>query len=337
MAAVNTFNAPDWLAAQPLVPLGHWPTPLEPLTRLSAELGGPKIWVKRDDCSGLATGGNKTRKLEYLIADAQQHGADTIVSYGAVQSNHARQTAAACAKLGMECHLLLSRRVDRSDQNYLHNGNMLFNHLLNAQIHTFELDDFEEGRLHILSTLEQQGKKVYQIPAGGSNAIGALGYSRCISELMWQAPFTPTQIVHASASAGTQAGLVFGNAAQDYGVDILGINVFHPDPDTLKQRITGLLRSMQDRFDVVQSIENLPIHINHAYFGGAYGQPTQAGLDAIKMFAALEGILLDPVYSGKAAAGLIDQITLGNFDNHEHVVFIHTGGAASLSAYDSIW
>ena len=154
---------------------------------------------------------------------------------------------------------------------------------------------------------------------------------------MWQAPFTPTQIVHASASAGTQAGLVFGNAAQDYGVDILGINVFHPDPDTLKQRITGLLRSMQDRFDVVRSIENLPIHINHAYFGGAYGQPTQAGLDAIKMFAALEGILLDPVYSGKAAAGLIDQITLGNFDNHEHVVFIHTGGAASLSAYDSIW
>ena len=337
MTSTNAFAVPDWLAALPTVPLGHWPTPLEPLPRLTAELGGPQIWIKRDDCSGLATGGNKTRKLEYLFADAQQHGADTIVSYGAVQSNHARQTAAACAKLGIECHLLLSRRVDRSDHNYIRNGNMLFNHLLNAHIHTFELDDFEEGRLNILNTLEQQGKTVYQIPAGGSNAIGALGYSRCINELMWQAPFTPTQIVHASASAGTQAGLVFGNAAQDYGVDILGINVFHPDPDTLKQRITGLLRSMQDRFDVVQSVENLPININHAYFGGTYGQPTQAGLDAIKMFSALEGILLDPVYSGKAAAGLIDQITLGNFDNHEHVVFIHTGGAASLSAYDSIW
>ena len=337
MKSTNAFAVPDWLAALPTVPLGHWPTPLEPLPRLTAELGGPQIWIKRDDCSGLATGGNKTRKLEYLFADAQQHGADTIVSYGAVQSNHARQTAAACAKLGIECHLLLSRRVDRSDQNYMRNGNMLFNHLLNAHIHTFELDDFEEGRLNILNTLEQQGKTVYQIPAGGSNAIGALGYSRCINELMWQAPFTPTQIVHASASAGTQAGLVFGNAAQDYGVDILGINVFHPDPDTLRQRITGLLRSMQDRFSAVQSVEKLPIHINHAYFGDAYGQPTRASLDAIKMFASLEGILLDPVYSSKAAAGLIDQVALGNFDRHEHVVFIHTGGAAALSAYDSAW
>ena len=337
MTSTNAFAAPDWLAALPTVPLGHWPTPLEPLPRLTAELGGPQIWIKRDDCSGLATGGNKTRKLEYLFADAQQHGADTIVSYGAVQSNHARQTAAACAKLGIECHLLLSRRVDRSDQNYMRNGNMLFNHLLNAHIHTFELDDFEEGRLNILNTLEQQGKTVYQIPAGGSNAIGALGYSRCINELMWQAPSTPTQIVHASASAGTQAGLVFGNAAQDYGVDILGINVFHPDPDTLRQRITGLLRSMQDRFSAVQSVEKLPIHINHAYFGDAYGQPTRASLDAIKMFASLEGILLDPVYSSKAAAGLIDQVALGNFDRHEHVVFIHTGGAAALSAYDSAW
>ena len=337
MTSTNAFAAPDWLAALPTVPLGHWPTPLEPLPRLTAELGGPQIWIKRDDCSGLATGGNKTRKLEYLFADAQQHGADTIVSYGAVQSNHARQTAAACAKLGIECHLLLSRRVDRSDQNYMRNGNMLFNHLLNAHIHTFELDDFEEGRLNILNTLEQQGKTVYQIPAGGSNAIGALGYSRCINELVWQAPFKPTQIVHASASAGTQAGLVFGNAAQDYGVDILGINVFHPDPDTLRQRITGLLRSMQDRFSAVQSVEKLPIHINHAYFGDAYGQPTRASLDAIKMFASLEGILLDPVYSSKAAAGLIDQVALGNFDRHEHVVFIHTGGAAALSAYDSAW
>ena len=337
MTSTNAFAAPDWLAALPTVPLGHWPTPLEPLPRLTAELGGPQIWIKRDDCSGLATGGNKTRKLEYLFADAQQHGADTIVSYGAVQSNHARQTAAACAKLGIECHLLLSRRVDRSDHNYMRNGNMLFNHLLNAHIHTFELDDFEEGRLNILNTLEQQGKTVYQIPAGGSNAIGALGYSRCINELMWQAPFKPTQIVHASASAGTQAGLVFGNAAQDYGVDILGVNVFHPDPDTLRQRTAGLLRSMQDRFSAVQSVEKLPIHINHAYFGDAYGQPTRASLDAIKMFASLEGILLDPVYSSKAAAGLIDQVALGNFDRHEHVVFIHTGGAAALSAYDSAW
>ena len=337
MTSPNSFTAPDWLAALPTTPLGHWPTPLEPLHRLSAELGGPQIWIKRDDCSGLATGGNKTRKLEYLIADAQLQGADTIVSYGAVQSNHARQTAAACAKAGIDCHLLLSRRVDRSDKNYLHNGNMLFNRLLNAHIYTFDLDNFEDGRKNVINTLEHQDKTIYEIPAGGSNAIGALGYSRCISELVWQAPFTPTQIVHASASSGTQAGLVFGNAAQGYDIDIMGINVFHPEPDTLKQRISSLLATMQQRFGVVQSIEKLPIHINHAYFGGAYGQPTAAGLEAINMFASLEGILLDPVYSGKAAAGLIDQITLGNFDDHEHIVFIHTGGTASLSAYDSAW
>ena len=143
--------------------------------------------------------------------------------------------------------------------------------------------------------------------------------------------------MHASASSGTQAGLVFGNAAQGYDIDIMGINVFHPEPGTLKQRISSLLATMQQRFGVVQSIKKLPIHINHAYFGGAYGQPTAAGLEAINMFASLEGILLDPVYSGKAAAGLIDQITLGNFEDHEHVVFVHTGGAASLSAYDSAW
>ena len=137
------LKLPNWLEAQPREPLGHWPTPLEPLPRLTAELGGPKIWVKRDDCSGLATGGNKTRKLEYLIADAKNCGADTIVTYGAVQSNHARQTAAACAKAGLECHLLLSRRVAREDDNYLNNGNMLFNRMLGAQVHTFELEDFE--------------------------------------------------------------------------------------------------------------------------------------------------------------------------------------------------
>ncbi|RPG24506.1 MAG: D-cysteine desulfhydrase family protein [Gammaproteobacteria bacterium TMED92] len=326
------FKTPDWLAAQPRELLGHWPTPLEQLPRLSAELGGPQIWVKRDDCSGLATGGNKTRKLEYLLADATNMGADTIVTYGAVQSNHARQTAAACAKLGLECHLLLSRRVPRDDDNYLKNGNMLFNYLFGAQVHCFDLDEFDDGQAALLKMLEQRGKTVYQIPAGGSSAIGALGYSRCISELVWQAPFKPTQIIHASASAGTQAGLVFANAAEHYNIDILGINVFHPDPETLELRIERLLNAMAERFSP-PAPTTPQIQINHAYFGEAYGQPTQAAKDAIKMFAAWEGLLLDPVYSSKAAAALIDQITLGNFDQHEHVVFIHTGGAASLSAY----
>ena len=335
MTNKEPFTAADWLEAQPRELLGHWPTPLEPLPRLTAELGGPQIWVKRDDCSGLASGGNKTRKLEYLIADAKLKGADTIVTYGALQSNHARQTAAACAKAELQCHLLLSRRVQRQDENYLNNGNVLLNRILGAHVHTFDLDDFDAGRESLLKSLQQQGKRIYQIPAGGSNAIGALGYSRCMSELVWQAPFKPTQIVHASASAGTQAGLVFGSAAGQYGIDILGINVFHPDPETLRDRVGNLFNSMQERFSAANAPQTAPININHAYFGDAYGQPTEAAKDAISMFAAWEGLLLDPVYSGKAAAGLIDQITLGNFDSHENVVFIHTGGAASLSAYNN--
>ena len=329
------LELPNWLEAQPRQALGHWPTPLEPLPRLTAELGGPKVWVKRDDCSGLATGGNKTRKLEYLIADAKNHGADTVVTYGAVQSNHARQTAAACAKVGLECHLLLSRRVAREDDNYLNNGNMLFNRMLGATVHTFDLEEFEQGREALLASLSASGKTVYQIPAGGSNAIGALGYSHCLSELVAQAPFKLSQIVHASASAGTQAGLVFANAVEHYNIDILGINVFHPDPESLRQRINGLYHSMSERFNNAQAPKEPTIDINHAYFGSAYGQPTEAAKDAIRMFAESEGLLLDPVYSGKAAAGLIDQITLGNFDQHENVVFIHTGGAASLSAYSN--
>ena len=217
----------------------------------------------------------------------------------------------------------------REDDNYLNNGNMLFNRMLGAQVHTFELEDFEDGRETLLASLSESGKTVYQIPAGGSNAIGAVGYSHCLSELVAQAPFKLSQIVHASASAGTQAGLVFANAVEHYNIDILGINVFHPDPESLRQRINGLYHSMSERFNTAQAPKEPAIDINHAYFGSAYGQPTEAAKDAIRMFAESEGLLLDPVYSGKAAAGLIDQITLGNFDQHENVVFIHTGGATS--------
>lgn len=327
---------PPWLEAIPRVHLGHWPTPLEPLPRLTKELSGPKLWVKRDDCSGLATGGNKTRKLEFLLADAINQGADTIVTYGAVQSNHARQTAAACAKLGLECHLLLSQRVDWDHPSYRENGNVLFNKLFGAKVHVLELDEFEQRQAEILAGLHAKNKQVYQIPPGGSNALGALGYVLCLAELEFQTKamnISLDQIIHASASAATQAGLIFGAAALNSNVEILGINVFHPDPTTLTTRIENLLGKMSQHFPDSKTSADLPININHAYFGEAYGKPTTACLEAINMVAELEGLLFDPVYSGKALAALIDQINLGNFSQHENVVLIHTGGAASLSAY----
>jgi L-cysteate sulfo-lyase len=327
---------PPWLDVIPRVQLGHWPTPLEHLPRLTKELSGPQLWVKRDDCSGLATGGNKTRKLEFLLADAIDRGADTIVTYGAVQSNHARQTAAACAKLGLECHLLLSQRVEWHHASYNNNGNVLFNKLFGAHTHMLAMDEFEQRQTEILADLAAQNKRVYQIPPGGSNALGALGYVMCLAELEWQAKamnISLGQIIHASASSATQAGLIFGAGAMKSKVDILGINVFHPDPATLTARIEKLLAQMAVQFPASKAGFDLPININHAYFGEAYGKPTEAGLDAIKMVAQLEGLLFDPVYSGKALAALIDQINLGNFSQHENVVLIHTGGAASLSAY----
>lgn len=330
------FIAPPWLEAVPRVQLGHWPTPLEHLPRLTKELSGPQLWVKRDDCSGLATGGNKTRKLEFLLADAIEQGADTIVTYGAVQSNHARQTAAACAKLGLECHLLLSQRVDWPYASYNNNGNVLFNNLFGAHTHMLNMDEFEQRQTEILADLAAQNKQIYQIPPGGSNALGALGYAMCLAELEWQTNemgISLEQIVHASASSATQAGLIFGAGAMKSKVDVLGINVFHPDPATLTTRIEKLLAQMSVQFPDSNAGFDLPININHAYFGEAYGKPTDAGLDAIKMVAELEGLLFDPVYSGKALAALIDQINLGNFSHHENIVLIHTGGAASLSAY----
>ena len=330
------FTAPPWLQAVPHVQLGHWPTPLEHLPRLTKELSGPELWVKRDDCSGLATGGNKTRKLEFLLADAIKQGANTIVTYGAVQSNHARQTAAACAKLGLECHLLLSQRVDWPHTSYNNNGNVLFNNLFGAHTHILSMDEFEQRQTQILAELTAQNKHIYQIPPGGSNALGALGYAMCMAELVYQTDemgISLDQIVHASASSATQAGLIFGAGALNSKVDVLGINVFHPDPATLYARIEKLLAHMSVQFPASDTGFDLPININHAYFGEAYGKPTDAGLEAIKMVAELEGLLFDPVYSGKALAALIDQINLGNFAHHEHVVFIHTGGAASLSAY----
>ena len=325
-----------WLSEQGRVSLMHGPTPLEPMDRLSEELGGPRIWLKRDDCTGLATGGNKTRKLEFLMAEATEQNADTVVTYGAVQSNHARQTAAACAKLGLSCHLVLSERVHWPHPSYVRQGNVQLDKLFGAHLHICPVDDVATLRARLLQRFADAGRQVFEIPAGRSSLRGALGYSQCLQELVSQCDtqgVAHDMIVHASASAGTQAGLVFGRSLLDVDCHILGINVFHPDPQTLKDRVASIVNDMFDTWSEIRALRPIQIDINHAYFGDAYGIPTKACIDAINIAAQFEGILFDPVYSGKALAALIDQINLGNLGHLSDVVLLHTGGSASLGAY----
>lgn len=320
------------------IPLGHWPTPLEPLRRLSRELGGPTIWVKRDDCTGLAVGGNKTRKLEFLLGEALQQGADTVVTFGAVQSNHARQTAAACAKAGLACHQVLSRTVASAHPAYESNGNVLLGNLLGAQQHLVDAEQTKVFTSELLQHLRNTGHTPYVIPAGGSNALGALGYARCAEELQQQcaaAGIDLGYVVHASSSAGTQAGLLYGLAHLGCDTEVLGINVYHEDPTTLQQRIIDLLDKMAARFGKA-TWDVAKVQVNHAYFGAGYGQPTAECLAAIRMAASLEGLLFDPVYSGKALAAIIDQVTLGNLNHHDDVILIHTGGSPALYVYDQV-
>jgi len=321
---------------QARTPLGHWPTPLEPLPNLSKELGGPNLWVKRDDCTGLAVGGNKTRKLEYLIGEAVAQGADTVVTFGAVQSNHARQTAAACAKAGLHCHQVLSRSVASNNPGYESNGNVLLGDLLGARQHIVDVKQTKAFTQQLLEELRSAGHTPYVIPAGGSNELGALGYAPCAEELQQQcaeAGINLSCVVHASSSAGTQAGLLYGLAQLGSDAAVLGINVYHRDPATLHERIDTLLCAMQERFGNATAAL-APIDVNHAYIGAGYGQPTQECITAIRMAASLEGLLFDPVYSGKALAALIDQVTLGNLNRHDDVILLHTGGSPALYVYE---
>jgi L-cysteate sulfo-lyase len=329
------MDEPDWLAAPPRSILGHLPTPLEPLDRLSRELGGPRIWVKRDDCTGLATGGNKTRKLEYLLAEARLKGATDIITFGAVQSNHARQTAVAAARLGFTCHLILTEQVNWKHRSYTTSGNVLIDHIAGAKVTMVQPDAAAEATSTLTNELTQQGRTPFLIPAGGSNATGAFGYVRAAWEMLndfERLGIQPRHVVHASSSAGTQSGLVYGFSRLGREVCVTGVNVYHDKPATLETRISTLISTLADRHGAIA----LPrIQVTDRYRGTAYGIPTAAALDAIRMFARYEGLLFDPVYSGKAAAAMIDLISVGEFSGEDDVVLLHTGGQASLAVYDN--
>jgi L-cysteate sulfo-lyase len=331
------MNETSWtrLEAFERVPLAHLPTPLEPLDRLSEELGGPRIWMKRDDCTGLLTGGNKTRKLEYLLADAEKMGADTVITFGAIQSNHARQTAAACAKRGIDCHLILARKVKWQHPDYDRLGNVLLDRLVGATLHVVEVDEVTNHYRDLAATLRTSGRKLYVIPTGGSNPVGALGYVNCAIEIAGQAEqlsLSFDTIIHASSSCGTQSGLVVGLASLNSTVRLLGINVSHQDGDLLLAELDELCTETAE-FTGIPALAPSSICVNDDFLGEGYGIPTPETLEAIHMLARLEGILLDPVYTGKAMAGLIGLIRLGHFSKNQSVLFIHTGGSAGLFAY----
>lgn len=324
------------LAKFPRVALGHLPTPLEPMDRLSEELGGPRIWVKRDDCTGLSSGGNKTRKLEFLMADAQTKGADTIITQGATQSNHARQTAAAAAKLGMACHILLEDRTGSNDGSYIMNGNVLLDRLHGASVSKRSSGtDMNTEMQTLADELQQQGKVPYIIPGGGSNEIGALGYVNCARELVEQAAATGLDIdalVHATGSSGTQAGLVTGLAAIESDIHLLGIGVRAP-----KEKQEGMVHDLAQRtaafIGMTDEIPQSAVRANCDYVGPGYGLPTDGMIAALKLLAQTEGLLFDPVYSGKGLDGLIDLTRKGYFDGMNNIVFLHTGGSAALFGY----
>jgi len=317
--------------------LAHLPTPLERLDRLSAELGGPEIWIKRDDCTGLSTGGNKTRKLEFLMAEAEVQGADMVVTQGATQSNHARQTAAAAAKLGMACHILLEDRTGSTDPTYKNNGNVLLDHLHGATTETRPGGVDMNAELDALAErLRGEGRNVYAIPGGGSNATGALGYVGCAFEMLGQfndRGLKVDHIVHATGSAGTQAGLITGLKAMHAGIPLLGIGVRAPKPKQ-EENVFNLAVATCAKLGCDGAVQRADVVANTDYVGAGYGIPTESGLEAIRMFAEIEAILLDPVYSAKGAAGLIDLIRKGAFTKGERVVFVHTGGAAALFGYE---
>jgi len=327
------------LARHNRIRLAHLPTPLERLDRLSDTLGGPTLWIKRDDCTGLAGGGNKTRKLEFLMADAIARGADTVITQGATQSNHTRQTAAACARLELECHILLEDRTRFDAAEYRLNGNVLLEQLAGAAIeHRPGGADMNAEMESLAEDLRSQGKRPYIIPGGGSNAIGALGYVNAAMELLQQANDAGLKIdwvVHATGSAGTQAGLVTGMVATNSGVPVLGIGVRAP-ADVQHANVLKLARETASHLDIKQMPGSDDVKVNCDYIGDGYGIPTKGCLDAIRLLAEVEGILLDPVYSAKGMAGLIDLIASGHFRENENIVFLHTGGAQALHGYLSL-
>ena len=324
------------LARYPRIRCGHWPTPLEPMQNLSSELGGPALWVKRDDCTGLSTGGNKTRKLEYLLADALEQGADTVITQGAVQSNHARQTAALCAKLNLTCHILLEDRTGFKDEAYRLNGNVLLDQLHGATVSLRPGGANMQAEMELFAeSLKVAGKKPYVIPGGGSNPIGALGYVNAALELTYQMNemgLKATHLVLATGSAGTHAGLIAGLKILNSPLKVIGFGVRAPK-EKQEQMVYDLACRTAAMLGHAGVVQREDVFADCNYVGRGYGLPTEGMVEAVKMLAETEGLLFDPVYTGKGLSGLIDWVRHDRFTKDDTVIFLHTGGSAALFGY----
>jgi D-cysteine desulfhydrase family pyridoxal phosphate-dependent enzyme len=309
----------------PKLDFAHLPTPVEVLPRLSAQLNGPQIFIKRDDQTGLAFGGNKTRKLEYLLADAQAQGADTLITGGAVQSNHCRQTAAAAARNGFACTLVLT-----GDKPPKPSGNNFLDLFLGAQIVWAGGADRDLVLQQTYEQTQSEGRKPYLIPYGGSNPIGALGYVYALKEMLEQVDDLDW-IVFPSSSGGTHAGLALGGRMFNFKGKILGISIDNPAFE-LSEKVARLAEETAQGLGIEQSFKPQDILVNDDYLGGGYGVMGEPEVEALTMFARSEGMLLDPVYTGRAAAGLLDLIRREVITADQKVLFWHTGGSPAIFA-----
>jgi L-cysteate sulfo-lyase len=322
------------------VSLAHLPTPLVELHRLTNFLEGPRIFMKRDDCTGLAGGGNKTRKLELLIGDVLEQECDVVITTGGVQSNHCRQTAAAAARYGLKCHLVLTRNVDWDDPAYTTSGNLVLDRVLGAEITIhpmgFDRDQYMED---LAQDLRGKGYKPYIIPLGGSNALGAVGHIATMLEIQQQCheqEIAPKALYHCTSSGGTQAGLVSAMIATKRPFPVFGVENEN-DVDHIQAVVEKLVPETLDRLGLPTAMRDDDVRIVEGYGGPAYGIPTEGTLEAIKLLARMEGILLDPVYTGKGMAGLIGDICAAKYGKDDVVIFLHTGGAQVLGAYPSLF
>lgn len=311
-------------------------TPIEKLTRLSAELGGPTIYVKRDDLLGLMGGGNKTRKLEFLVADALSQGADTLITCGAVQSNHCRLTLAAAVKEGMKCRLVLEERVEGSYNPEASGNNFLFRLLGVEKIKVVPGgSNMMKEMQDVADDVAAEERKAYIIPGGGSTPIGATGYVACAEEILAQSfekRLNIDHIVCASGSAGTHAGLVAGFYGNNSNIPVIGVNVSRTKNEQ-EELVYDLVQSTAAHVVIKSSIPREAVVCFDEYVGPGYSLPTTEMVEAVRMLAMTEGILLDPVYTGKAMSGLIDLIRKGYFSKDENVLFVHTGGSPAIYAY----
>src|SRR5947209_686047 len=332
MNEVRSTSLTDALAAWPRVSLGHFPTPLDEAPRLSSRLG-VRVLIKRDDQTGLALGGNKVRKLESLLADALSQGADTIVTTGGSQSNHARLAAAACRRLGLNCYLVLDRGVHPEAQ-----GNLLLDHLFGATVLLIESADptvAAEEMQALAGTLEAEGRRPYLIPRGGSIPPGATGYAAMVVELLAQLEslrLRATHIYLGTGSCGTHAGTLAGVVASEAGFAVQGVSVSRPE--TLqREKVVQLANDTLARLRLPRAVQPEQALVDDRFRGPGYGFTTPATLEAIELAAKDEALVLDPVYTGKAMAGLIAHAREGRLSPDDIVVFVHTGGAPALFAY----